>query len=238
VCNEKLCSLLISSGADVNQCNDDDADAPLIRAGSSGNVNIATGLLKAGALLERCSSKGERPLYLACARGHRAMASLLLERGANPCLEVTATGNTPLHAVAYNSVHHGSEIVPLLVNHGANVNALSLNGFTPLHLASFAGNSVCCELLLQHKADPMIVSTNGSTAYQLASSIDVQQILQPFVGDSTHQPSKMPHAEQRRRGSLPAALPSPHGDLFTFGTPKAQVRVFRERSISSPFLKK
>lgn len=60
------------------------------------------------------------------------------------------SGETALH-VACRRDH--VRIVRLLVNKGANVNAVNKSGETPLHTAVFAGSMLSARLLLKHGAD-------------------------------------------------------------------------------------
>lgn len=57
---------------------------------------------------------------------------------------------TPLHVAAYNRM---SECVRLLVNSGAEVDALTRFQSTPLHYASFVGSISCAKTLLEFGTD-------------------------------------------------------------------------------------
>lgn len=61
-----------------------------------------------------------------------------------------ADNKTPLHLATYNRT---SECVKLLINNGANVDALTRFQSTPLHYASFVGSIKCAQILLEHGAD-------------------------------------------------------------------------------------
>ncbi|EDO45485.1 predicted protein, partial [Nematostella vectensis] len=60
-------------------------------------------------------------------------------------------GFTPLHiAVVYGHW----EIVKLLLDEGADVEAQTKNGYQPLHLAAQYGHKIIIEILLQRGAPP------------------------------------------------------------------------------------
>ena len=70
-------------------------------------------------------------------------------------------GLSLLHYVCF---YNYTEILPLLISHGANVNQLSSIGFSGLHLAASCGHIEIIEILLTHHADPDIRDANGYSA--------------------------------------------------------------------------
>jgi ankyrin repeat protein len=56
------------------------------------------------------------------------------------------------------------KIVKILIEHGADVNAIDKNGWSPLHFASNEGHLAVCELLLLNGANAALKTTNGSIA--------------------------------------------------------------------------
>eukprot|EP01104_Vermistella_antarctica_P005963 TRINITY_DN16702_c0_g1_i1.p1 TRINITY_DN16702_c0_g1~~TRINITY_DN16702_c0_g1_i1.p1 ORF type:complete len:281 (+),score=53.56 TRINITY_DN16702_c0_g1_i1:79-843(+) len=106
------------------------------------------------------------PLFLICNGDHPNMefAKYLIEKGADIECPIDS-GRTALHAAA----RYDADIVRLLLSKGAKVDALDLESMTPLHVASGAGRTLVCELLLAAKADIMAVSCRkGRTALHFA----------------------------------------------------------------------
>lgn len=99
------------------------------------------------------SHDGWTALHLAAFFGHRDLAALLLERGADVNArsrsETFAQANTPLHAAAAN---RHLEVAQLLVARGADVNARDGSGFTPLALAANGRSDLLMLLLLENGA--------------------------------------------------------------------------------------
>jgi ankyrin repeat protein len=99
------------------------------------------------------SHDGWTALHLAAFFGHRDLARLLLDRGADVNARSRsdrfARQNTPLHAAAANSQ---AEVAALLVERGADVNARDGSGFTPLALAANSRNDLLMILLLEKGA--------------------------------------------------------------------------------------
>jgi ankyrin repeat protein len=64
----------------------------------------------------------------------------------------------------------GTELLDLLINHGADINQLGFAGQTPLHLAirvKHGPDPVFVEELLERGADPSIKDENGETPLDL-----------------------------------------------------------------------
>jgi ankyrin repeat protein len=99
------------------------------------------------------SHDGFTALHLAAFFGHRDLAALLLDRGADvnarSTNETFARSNTPLHAAAANKQ---VEVGRLLVERGADVNAKDGHGFTPLALAANSKSDLLMLLLLEQGA--------------------------------------------------------------------------------------
>lgn len=98
---------------------------------------------------------GGRPLHLAAFFRQTEAVALLLEHGANVHLyslfeKPHVPRNTALHAALAGG---GWEAASLLVEAGADVNAVDSIGLIPLHNAAFAGHVPSIELLLSRGAN-------------------------------------------------------------------------------------
>ena len=85
-------------------------------------------------------------------------------------------GWTPLHVAALNSTH--PTIVSLLLDHGADANAKSDSGWTPLHGAT---RPAIARLLIEHGADVRATNVSGRTvlhhAININSNSDMVELL-------------------------------------------------------------
>ena len=104
---------------------------------------------------------GESPLMLAALKGHLVLSDKLVKKGA----DVNKTGWTPLHYAASNG---HVEVIKLLLENHAYIDAESPNGSTPLMMASMYGNPQSVKLLLDEGADPLLKNQLGLTALQFA----------------------------------------------------------------------
>lgn len=93
------------------------------------------------------------PLHITASRGFTDCLRLLLQRGAN--VDLAPGGITALHEACENCQ---PECTKLLLLHGANANAVSEEGFMPLHLCSQPESLECAKYLLQYGA-----AINGRT---------------------------------------------------------------------------
>jgi ankyrin repeat protein len=157
------------------------AGAPLHFAVARGDEAMVTLLLTNRVDLTLRNSSGESPLDIAAILGKATIAAQLLAAGADVKDTGSATGGpTPLHyAVSYGH----SEVVKLLLEHGANPNAAAVvgqPGVTSLMIAAGRGETEIVSLLLKQKADPNLLDAEGNTALWNAihaRKVDVVKLL-------------------------------------------------------------
>ena len=102
--------------------------------------------------VEARNAKDESPLMIAALRGHVQAVKALIERDA----DVNKPGWTPLHYAATGTTPRQAEIVALLLEESAYLDAPSPNGTTPLMMAVHYGTREAAELLLKEGADPTL----------------------------------------------------------------------------------
>ncbi len=141
---------------------------PLYWAAFHGSAGVTEGLLKAGARVNARSGKeNQTALHVAVFRGKHAVVKQLLEAQADPSLK-TSDNSTALHLAAASG--HGAASIPLLLGHGADVEAVNQKGWTPLHTAAFYHASAEARALL-HGNPPASVdprTPQGATPLFLA----------------------------------------------------------------------
>lgn len=114
--------------------------------------------------VETLNKADESPLMLAALKGELEWCRKLIARGA----AVNKTGWTPLHYAATNG---HLDVMRLLLEEHAFIDAESPNRTTPLMMAARYGTVEAARLLLQEGAEPMLKNEQGLTAIDFANSV-------------------------------------------------------------------
>lgn len=131
-CNEAVVSFLISSGASVDARDKWDHTA----LAHPCNASVATALIKGGAELEAANQDGWTPLLRAAAGGRTAIVRIL---------RPNQKGDHPVHLAAKKTT---SQILRILLRHGASPGARGELGRTALHWSAIWGNHSAIDTLL------------------------------------------------------------------------------------------
>jgi ankyrin repeat protein len=159
--NVQLLRPLLAAGFDPNT-TDDRGNPGLLVAVRDGSFEAAELLLSAKQIqIDRANSVGETALMMAALRGHASWVGRLLDRGA----AINRTGWTPLH---YAASGPEPKVLTLLLERGAQLEASSANGTTPLMMAAGYGAMDGADLLLARGADPRRRNARGLNAADFA----------------------------------------------------------------------
>lgn len=139
-----IVTILLNHGADVNQF-DSTLRRPLHDAALNGATEMIAVLLENGALVNTRDETSYQPLHLASRSGSCEAVRLLLVAGAYvDC--VSNDGFQPLHHAAQFCDSKG--LATLLLDYGANIEATTNFGYTPLELACESGHILIVKELL------------------------------------------------------------------------------------------
>jgi ankyrin repeat protein len=166
--HEAIVRLLLEKGAHVNATRQEDGSTPLLEAAESGNEGIMRALVAAGAHVDATDNKKFfSALEHAIERNDVASARVLLELGADIGDTDDAIG---IPSLLFRCIWEGrTEIVELLIEKGANVNAVFReDGSTPLHAACQGGHEAMMRALVAKGAHLWTRDDDGSTALDLA----------------------------------------------------------------------
>ena len=127
--------------------------------------------------VESRNAADESPLMLASLKGLQSVVVRLIDRGA----DVNKPGWTPLH---YAATKGHLEVMKILLDNHAYIDAASPNASTPLMMAAMYGTPSAVKLLLEAGADPSLKNIQGLTAIDFAQRdkrADSAEIIAAFV---------------------------------------------------------
>ncbi|XP_071325726.1 B-cell lymphoma 3 protein homolog [Trachinotus anak] len=124
--------------------------------------------------LESRNYEGLSPLHLAVLLGHKDLARMLLDAGADINAMDIKSGQSPLmHAVESNNV----DMVHFLIENGCDVNSQSYSGNTALHSACGRGQVDTVRLLLKSGADSSLKNYHNDTPVMVAKNKKIADVL-------------------------------------------------------------
>jgi cytochrome c len=148
-----MISKLLNEGAKIDESNSAKwSGAPLYWSLFNCKYEAAELLINKGANVNLADSFGTAPLYMAvcCENVDLSLIELLIQKGADLDHKNTPEGLTSLH---YAISSKSDDVARLLIEKGANVNALAEDGTSPLILAVKKDSLFIAKLLLDKGAD-------------------------------------------------------------------------------------
>ena len=102
---------------------------------------------------------------------------MALAQGENVNMKIGTYGDSPLHYAARYGL---TEIVRILVENGADVNAKTIHSYTPLHGATFNGYIDVMKILLENGADVAIEDRSGEKAQMMTRNPEILSLLEQY----------------------------------------------------------
>jgi len=159
--NARDVQALLQRGFDPNSVSPD-GQLALVLALRRSSFAVAQLLIAQPATqVEVRTDKDESPLMLAAIKGQLELCRQLIDRDA----DVNKPGWAPLHYAASSG---NSQLVQLLLDHYAYIDAESPNGSTPLMMAARYGSTQSVKVLLDAGADAKLKNTLGLNALDFA----------------------------------------------------------------------
>ncbi|MBC8748199.1 ankyrin repeat protein [Paraburkholderia sp. WC7.3g] len=162
---------LLAKGMDPNSVDNQGMPLLVIAAREKSDKVAAALLANPKTDIEMQDKAGENALMMASLAGDLSLVNLLIAKDA----EVNKKGWAPLHYAAANG---HDDIVKVLLDHSAYVDAGSPNGTTPLMMAARGGHVSTVKLLLDNGADLSVKNQIGMTALDFAKTYKEPDVVE------------------------------------------------------------
>lgn len=168
--NARTVAELLDKGFDPNTLNES-GQVALYIAMREDSPKVAALLLASPKLnVDATNAAGETPLMMAALKGQLDWARSLLERGA----KVQKPGWSPVH---YAATGPSTELLALMLDRGADINARAPDMSTPLMMAVRFGPEDSVKLLVKRGAEKSYINERNVTAADLARHADKRWLL-------------------------------------------------------------
>ncbi|XP_077528968.1 myosin binding subunit isoform X1 [Haemaphysalis longicornis] len=231
--NMAMVEFLVEHGCDLN-LGDNEGWTPLHATASCGFVSVARYLIENGADVSRVNNDGDLPIDIAeseemeellqaeverlnvdCEAARNEEERLMLE-DAKQMLNNSRvqdkihprTGATSLHVAAAKGY---LKVISLLMQAGVDVNAVDVDGWTPLHAAAHWGQKGACRLLCEEGlANMALANYVGQTCFDLADP-DVLPLLEEMRKKQDSMQKERPEIQEilERKAQARPILPQP-----------------------------
>ncbi len=168
--NTSAVAELLSKGFDPNTLSES-GQVALYIAMREGSPKVAAVLLASPRLnIDAANAAGETPLMMAALQGRLDWARKLIDRGA----KVQKPGWSPVH---YAATGPSTELLAMLLDRGADINARAPDMSTPLMMAVRFGPEDSVKLLVRRGAEKSYINERDVTAAELARLADKRWLL-------------------------------------------------------------
>jgi uncharacterized protein len=161
----------LANGMDPNLTDDQGIPLLVLAAREKSEQVVGALLANPKTNIEIEDKAGENAMMMAALNGDTNIVEQLIAKDA----EVNKKGWAPLHYAATNG---HDDIVKLLLDHSAYVDAGSPNGTTPLMMAARGGHLSTIKLLLDNGADLTVKNQIGMTALDFAKRYNEPDVVE------------------------------------------------------------
>lgn len=159
--------------------NDTNKVTPLYLASQEGKLETVKLLANLGANLNASREDNVSPLHVAIQKGHVEVSKELIAKNANVNTATTTDkleNETPLHTAARQQ--STAAIVKLLIDKGADINAINFSKLTPMAIAIITNNIEAAKVLIDKEPDVNKTNTEGLSAWHYAAYAGAKDIAQ------------------------------------------------------------
>ncbi len=202
---ESLIDVLLQHQPPLEEVNQD-GQTPLMLAAFGEEHLLVTKLISHGASIQRTDQSGATGLHFAALKAKGPEMITMLIKGGALVDANDSRWRTPLHYASRNETD-AVKAMECLLQAGADKEAKTLIGTTPLQMAASNGRARCVELLLSSGAN--IEHDNGTTALHDAVSIGHLQVVKILLG---HGANPLARSALGTGGTTPRSTPIEKGE--------------------------
>lgn len=173
-----VCHLLVRAGCPLDAL-DVGLYTPFMTAVAAGKEAAARCLMALGADTAKCGEDGMTCLHLASKAGLLDIVQLILKRSTSQVNAQDEGGWTP---IVWASEHQHSNVVLLLLKHGANPNIRDSEGNTALHWSAYSGTVDILLMYLELGSDINGANELGDTPLHVAARQDKYEMVMLLLG--------------------------------------------------------
>jgi ankyrin repeat protein len=140
---------------------------------------------------------GFSEIHFACASERTDQVPRLLSEGINPDSR-DMYGESCLHIVAQNN---SPEILKMVIDQKADINAINGYGATPLHTASSSGSEECIRILLECGGETNLLNCDNQTAFAVCVDPKTKSLFES-TGQTDYSDQISPKIARRNSGEL------------------------------------
>jgi len=207
-----IAEMLLSYGSEIDAC-DNDGKTSLYYACQQGNLDIVKLLVNnyLPANVNLKSHQGQTPFRVACIENKLAVCEFLLKETRTVEINyLDADGRTTLYCLVCSNEKTNSELIRLLLDHGASANTVDTDGRTCLHVAAALGDLDTFCLLLKYQSNLEAVDNNGSTPLLTAAWNDRLSIIKYLLDE---QVCRIDHQDNQGATALSIACQKGNQDI-------------------------
>jgi ankyrin repeat protein/Ca2+-binding EF-hand superfamily protein len=175
--NSEVAAFLVANGWEVD-ARDRLNTTPLQHACLAGHLETVNLLLTKAADPTLQDNVGRSAIHYACCCTDTEVIRFLLAKNRNLISLTDNSGCSALHYAVFNSGAKQVDMIRILLEFGAQVDAIDNVGKTPLHHAAETGKKRCIPILMKHGANVYARETvNKKTPLDMAMNPTIEQLI-------------------------------------------------------------
>uniref|UniRef100_A0A6U9IY81 Uncharacterized protein n=1 Tax=Zooxanthella nutricula TaxID=1333877 RepID=A0A6U9IY81_9DINO len=223
-----IIAMLLGAAADINEVTDSSGKTPLAISAERGNFDSVLELLSRRASVECANRDGSTALMCAAHQSETQVVAYLLERQSlvnavdaggwtalmyavnAPVPPAAAGGEAAEKKVGIDGVMGKRSTTELMLLHGADLNAQTADGLTPLIIAAGRDRPLSVKRLLEGRAQVNMATAKGQSALLMAAAHDFPQVCKALILAQ----AEVNHANERKDTPLSLAEKYGHKEVL------------------------